>query len=71
MKYARTILAVVAVLVVLGVAGWLFVGWSLSRAFKSATQEGGGLQNVVDVADAGVGSTLARLRDVAIRARNH
>jgi hypothetical protein len=59
-KHARIILAVVAVHAVLGVAGWYFVGWSLNRAFQSATQEGGSLSKVVDVAEATVGRTLAR-----------
>jgi hypothetical protein len=60
MKYIRISLAVVAALAVIGIAGWYFVGWSLNRAFQSATQEGGGLSKVVDVAEATVGSTLAR-----------
>ncbi len=60
MKYIRITLVVLAALAVLGVAGWYFVGWSLNRAFQSAAQDGGGLRKVVDVAEAVVGSTLAR-----------
>jgi hypothetical protein len=60
MKYIRISLAVVATLAVLGIASWYFVGWSLNRAFQSATQQGGGLRKVVDVTEATVGSTLAR-----------
>lgn len=60
MKYVRSIVIVLAALAVLGIAGWYFVGWSLNRAFQSAAQEGGGLRKVVDVAEATVGSTLAR-----------
>jgi hypothetical protein len=60
MKYIRITLVVLAALAVLGVAGWYFVGWSLNRAFQSAAQDGGGLRKVVDVAEATVGSTLAR-----------
>jgi hypothetical protein len=68
MKYIRISLAVVAALAVIGIAGWYFVGWSLNRAFQSATQEGGGLSKVVDVAEATVGSTLAR-GDVPLQPR--
>ena len=60
MKCIRITLVVLAALAVLGVAGWYFVGWSLNRAFQSATREGGGLRRVVDAAEASVGSTLAR-----------
>lgn len=60
MKYIRISLVVVAALAVLGVAGWYFVGWSLDRAFQSATREGGGLRQLGDVLEASVGSTLAR-----------
>jgi hypothetical protein len=60
MKYIRIFLVVVASLAVLCIAGWLFVGWSLNRAFQSAAQDGGGLRKVADAAEAAVGSTLAR-----------
>jgi hypothetical protein len=59
MKYVRSIVIVLAGLVVLGIAGWYFVGWSLDRAFQSATKEGGGLRKVMDVTEAALGSTLA------------
>lgn len=60
MKYLRISLLVVAALAVIGIAGWYFVGWSLNRAFQSATQEGGGFRQLADVLEASVGSTLAR-----------
>jgi hypothetical protein len=60
MRPIRITLAVVAALAVLGVTSWYFVGWSLNRALQSATQEGGGFRKMVDMAEATVGSTLAR-----------
>lgn len=60
MRPIRITLAVAAALAELGVTSWYFVGWSLNRAFQSATQEGGGFRKVVDMAEATVGSTLAR-----------
>lgn len=60
MRYIRIAFVVVAAVAMLGVAGWYFVGWSINRAFQSATQEGGGLRKVVDMAETTVGSTLAR-----------
>lgn len=60
MKYIRIFLVVVASLAVLCIAGWLFVGWSISRAFQPAMNEDGGLRQLSDVLEASVGSTLAR-----------
>jgi hypothetical protein len=60
MKYIRIFVVVVASLSVLGIAGWFFVGWSISRAFQPALKEGGGFRQLADVLEASVGSTLAR-----------
>jgi hypothetical protein len=60
MKYIRIFVMVVASLAVLGIAGWFFVGWSISRAFQPAMKEGGGFRQLADVLQASVGSTLAR-----------
>ncbi len=65
MKYVRIVLVVVASLAVLGVAGWYLIGWSVSRAFKSPTQEGD-FRRLFDAVEASIGSTLAPA-DVQLR----
>jgi hypothetical protein len=59
-KYIRISLVVVVVLVVLGIAGRYFVGWSLNRAFQPAMKEDGGFRQLGDVLAASAGRTLAR-----------
>jgi len=60
MKYIRILVVVAVSLAVLGIAGWYFVGWSISRAFQPAVKEGGGLRQLAEVLEASVGGTLAR-----------
>jgi hypothetical protein len=58
-KYIRVVLMLVAVLVLLGVAGWYFAVWSVGRGFESA-MKGGGPSRVANALEAALGSTLAR-----------
>jgi hypothetical protein len=59
-KYIRIILAVVALLAVLGMAGRYFFEFSLNRAFQPAMKEGAGFRQLTDALEASVGSSLAR-----------
>jgi len=60
MKCTRISLVLVGSLAVVGVAGWLFVGWSISRALQPPMKEGGGLRRLAGVLEASAGNTLAR-----------
>jgi hypothetical protein len=60
MKYVRILLIVAVSLALVGMVGWLFIGWSINQAFKPALKEGGGLRQLSDVLEGSIGSTLAR-----------
>lgn len=59
MKYIRLFITVVVLLAALGLSGWYLAGWMVSHAFKSASQKGA-FQQLSNVVEASVGSTLAR-----------
>jgi hypothetical protein len=60
MKYIRICLVAVSLLLLVGIAAWYFVGWSINRAFSPAMKDGGGLRQLANVLEASMGSTLAR-----------
>src|SRR5262245_37083345 len=66
MKYIRISIVAVALLVVLGAVGWLFVKWSINRAFEPALNRNGAIHKVADKVEAALGATVAR-GDVVLR----
>lgn len=60
MKYIRVVLVTITSIATVGIAVWLFMGWTISRSFQPALKKGGGLRQLADVLQASVGSTVGR-----------